>query len=295
MEATASKITREEMFKDERVILRYIPNFSNGITEKTHPEYGGLSNNSRIGICAPVLTGRINEIFSDAELEILAKELNEPTMIHKTSDFWKEYVTDKHGMSTSIFPIFIKKEGAMYNKKNPIDYIYIKILRDSEIIGNSIKNAKEIGAKFALLEERDQFKKEKDDISTAKKAFKYYYKYEDNEPALRYLLSNTNKTPGASVDLDFLQTEAWKEMQERPTMFSKILGDEFLDTKIKITEFLKHKLISKSNNLYYMEKGEAIALDGEINDIDGAARYFASGIGQEKLLTYQARLDTIKK
>jgi len=295
MEATATKFTRESMFKDEKVFLRYIPNFSNGITDKTHPEYGGLSNNARIGICAPVLTNRINEIFSEEELSVLAKELNEPTLIYKTSDFWKEFVTDKHGMSSSIFPITIKKEGSMYNKKNPIDYIYIKILKDSEIIGNSIKNAKEIGAKFALIEAKDQFKKEKDDISVAKKAFKLYDKHEDNEGALRFLLSNTGKSPSASVELDFLQSEAWKEMKERPGLFIKIMGDEYLDTKIRITEFLQHKLISKSNNLYFMDKGEAIALDGEVADLDGAARYFASGIGQEKLLAFEARLETIKK
>jgi hypothetical protein len=299
MEATETKVktklTKEQIFKDERVFLRYIPNFSNGITDKTHPEYGGLSNNAKIGICAPVLTGRINEIFSDEELEILSKELNEPDLANKSSEFWKEFVTDKHGMSLSIFPIVIKKEGALYNKKNPIDYIYIKILQDSDIIGSSIQNAKEIGAKFALIEEKDQFKKEKEDIGVAKKAFKLYAKYEENEGALRYLLTNIAKAPSQSVQLDFLQSEAWKEMQSRPGLFSKILGDELLDTKIKINAFLKHKLISKSNNLFYMEKGEGIALDGKINDIDGAAEYFASGVGQEKLLQLEARLDAINK
>jgi len=168
--AKSSRLTREQMFRNEKVFLRYIPNFSNGITDKTHPEYGGLSNNAKIGICAPILTNRLNDVFSDDELAILAKELNEPSLINKTSDFWKEFVTDKHGMSNSIFPIVIKKEGALYNKKNPIDYIYIKILKDSDLIGSSVKNAKEIGAKFALIEEKDQFKKEKEDIGAAKKA-----------------------------------------------------------------------------------------------------------------------------
>lgn len=289
------KITRESMFRDEKVLLRYVPNFSNGITEKTHPEYGGLSNNARIGICAPILSGRINDIFSDEELEILAKELNEPTLIHKTSDFWKEFVTDKHGMSNSIFPIMLRKEGAIFNKKNPVEYIYIKILKDSELVGNSIKNARELGVKFALIEEKDQFKKEKEDILNSKRAIKLYVKYEDNEEVLRYLLTNSSKTPSSAVDIEFLQTEAWKEMNSKPTLFAKILGDELLEVKVKMSQFLKYKLITKMNNLYYMEKGEAIALDGEVNDIDGAARFFSSGLGQEKLLHLDARLEAIKK
>ena len=44
-----------------------------------------------------------------------------------------------------------------------------------------------------------------------------------------------------------------------------------------------------------MDKGEAIMLDGKVNDIDGAAEYFASGIGQEKLLGLEAKLNAIKK
>lgn len=289
------KLTRNDMFTDERVILRYVPNFSNGITDKTHPEYGGLSSNARIGIPAPILTDRIHDVFTHEELEILAKEFNDHTIVNKTSNFWKENVTDASGMNISIFPIVIKKEGAMYNKKNPTHYIYIKILQDCPIIADSVKNAKEIGAKFALIAEKDQFKKEKEDIGSAKTAFKLYSKYEDNELALRYLLSNTSKAPSSSVTLEFLQNEAWKEMQSRPVGFARVLGDKYLDTKIKINEFLKYKLVSRVNNLYYLEKGEKIALDGEINDIDGAAKYFASGIGQETLLTLDARLEGIKK
>jgi hypothetical protein len=286
---------KNEMFVDEKVFVRYIPSFINGITEKSHPEYGGLSNNARIGICAPVSTRKINQIFSREELAVLAKEFNDETLINNDSDFWKEYVTDKYGMSSSIFPIVLKKEGAMYNKKNPVDFIYIRILEDSESVGNSIQNAKERGCKFAMIKEKDQFKKEKLDISSAKAAFKLYNKYEDDESVLRYLLSNLGKPVSITTSGEFLQTEAWKEMNASPVMFAAVLGDEHLSTKIDITSLLRFKLINKVNSLYYFEKGEPIMLDGETNDIDGAARYLKSGIGQEMFLTLKAKLKVLNK
>jgi hypothetical protein len=288
-------ITRKEMFVDEKVFVKYLPDLSNGITDKTHPEYGGLSNNARIGICAPVSTRRINDIFSEDELRVLAEEFNDPTLVRGDSDFWKEYITDKYGMSQSIFPIFLKKEGALYNKKNPIDYIYIRVLEDSESLGGSVEEAKVKKCKFALIKEKDEFKKEKVDISSAKSAFKLYNKYDENEDVLRYLLSNISKPVSATVGLEFLQRESWKEMNARPVLFAKILEDEFLETKIKITHFLRYKLINKVNSLYYFEKGEPITFDGVVADMQGAASYLGSGVGQEALLSLEAKLAILTK
>lgn len=289
--------TRNELFVDEKVFLKYIHNHSNGISDKTHPEYGGLSNNARVGISAPVSTRRINIIFTPEELALLAAEFNDPTLVNNDSDFWKEYLTDKYGMSKSIFPIFLKKEGAMYNKMNPVDFIYIRILEDSASVGNSIDNAKALGLKFAMVKESDQFKKEKSTIHESKKAFKLYNKYEDDEKVLRYLLGNTKKQKQVSLTstIDFLQTEAWKEMTDNPTYFSLVLGDERLKEKMSLHEFLRYKLINKVNNLYYFEDGRSISLDSTMNDVDGAAAYLNSGIGQEEYLALNAKLDVLSK
>jgi hypothetical protein len=287
--------TRNEMFTDEKVFLKYIPNYGNGISDKTHPEYGGLSNNARVGISAPVLTRRINEIFSKDELGVLAIELNDPTLVHNDSRFWKEYVTDEHGMSSSIFPIFLKKEGAMYNKKNPIDYIYIRVLEDSNSVGNSIDDAKANGCKFAMIREKDQFKKEKTDISLEKQAMKLYLQYEEDEEILRYLLSSNKKQVSISSNMDHLQNEAWKEKTSNTRTFIGLLSDEFLKEKVAMSNFLRYKLINRVNKLYYFEDGRMISLDSELNDDNGTSRYFASGIGQEDFLALKAKLEIMKK
>lgn len=288
-------MTRNEMLSEERVFVRYIPNFTNGISDKSHPEYGGLSNNARIGICAPVSTRKINKLFTVEELAILAIEFNDPSLVNNDSDFWKEYITDQYGMSKSIFPIFLKKEGSMLQKSEPIDFVHIRILEDSESVGSSIEDAKVKGCKFAMIKEKDQFKKEKIDKESSKKAFKLYEKYEDNAAVLRYLLSSAGKTMNITANLEFLQNEAWKKMNETPVAFNAILGDELLEFKIKVTAFLRFKLVNKVNSLFYFEDGSTIALDGDKSDLDGAAKYFKSGIGQEQLLMLTAKLDVLTK
>ena len=35
------------------------------------------------------------------------------------------------------------------------------------------------------------------------------------------------------------------------------------------------------NRLFFTKKGDPLKLDGDLNDLDGAARYLASGVGQE--------------
>lgn len=287
--------TRNEMFTDEKVFIKYVPNYSNGISDKTHPEYGGLSNNARVGVSAPVSTRRINEIFSKDELGVLAIELNDPTIVHNDSKFWKEYVTDEYGMSSSIFPIFLKKEGAMYNKRNPIDYIYIRVLEDSNSVGNSLEDAKSKGCKFAIIKEKDQFKKEKTDISIEKEAMKLYLKYEDDEEILRYLLSGNKKQVAMSSKLDFLQNEAWKEKSSNTRTFIGMLSDEYLKEKVVLSNLLRYKLVNRVNTMYYFEDGRLICLDGDKNDDNGAAKYFASGVGQEDFLALKAKLEIMKK
>ena len=46
------------ILKDETFIVKYINNFRNGVTDPNHSLYGGLTNQSFIGIPAPINTDR---------------------------------------------------------------------------------------------------------------------------------------------------------------------------------------------------------------------------------------------
>jgi len=279
---------------EEKVFVKYIMDTKNGITDKTHPLYGGLSTNASIGIPAPILTKRIPYIFTKEELVFLGTELNED--LNPNSKFWREYRKDDNGMLVDGFPIFLKKEGAMFNKNNAMDFIKIRILQDSEIIANSVDElTHKKGCRFVLVSEKDIYRKEIINISVKQKAVKLFGKYEDDELVLKYILRTFNKSVDKSHKIEFLQKEAWKISEDNPQGFIATLEDEHLKTKIKIVDFINFKLINKSNNLYYDIEGKALALDGEQNDINGAARYLDSGIGGEFRMGLEAKVKAMKK
>lgn len=288
--------TRElkNCLSEEKVFVKYVMDVKNGITDRTHPLYGGLSTSASIGIPAPLMTKRIGMIFSKEELEFLGEELGEN--LKPNSDFWKEFRRDQAGTMVDGFPIHLRKEGAMFNKNNAMDYIKIRILEDSPIVANSLEGLKQSeGCRFYLLSEKDVYKKEISDISTKQEAYKLFGKYEDDEAVLKYVLKSNNKSVDPKAKIEFLQKEAWKITETNPKAFTAVLKDEHLKTKIKMSDFLQYKLINKMNNLYYDIEGKALALDGEMNDVNGAARYLDSGIGGEFRLEMEAKVKTLKK
>lgn len=279
---------------EEKVFVKYIMDNKNGITDKTHPLYGGLSNNASIGISAPLLNRRIQLIFTKEELEFLSNELGED--LKPNSKFWKEYRRDDNGMLVDGFPIFLRKEGAIFNKNNALDYIRIKILQDSDIIANSVDEiTQKKGCRFLLVSEKDIYKKEISNISMKQTAVKLYGKYEDDADVLKYVLKSFNKSVDKRHNLEFLQKESWKIQEDNPAAFIATLKDEHLKSKIKIDDFLNFKLINKSNGLYFDLEGKKLALDGEANDLTGCARYLDSGVGGEFRLELEAKVKALKK
>jgi|AntDeeMinimDraft_6_1070357.scaffolds.fasta_scaffold04573_1 hypothetical protein len=277
------------------VIVQFIPDFKNGISDKAHPLYGGLSSNASISIPAPLLTRRIEKIFSEDELEFLAYKLNEDTKAN--SSFWREHRQDEFGMPTGHFPIFLKKEGMMLKKSDPLDFIKIRILQDSDIVANSPSEIKNKASQYRfVLIEHDQIHKEDLDIMSSKKsAMKLHTKYEKNEDVLRYILKSFNKNVNFSHELPFLQKETWKLVEVDPARFTRIVEDDLIQEKILVDKAVRYRLLTTSNRLYYTASGDSVKLDGEKNDYVGAAKYLASGAGQEMALQFEAQIDQLEK
>jgi len=288
--------TRKSILRDELVIVRYIPDFRNGITDKTHPLYGGLSSNATISIVAPLLTRKLDGLFTPEELEELSEALNGEDL-SSTAPFWREYRKDDFGMPKGDFPIFLKKEGAMFNKKNAIDYIKIRILENSNKVANSQKEIKNRASeyRFVLIKNDEMHREDLDNISLAKQAMKLHTKYEDDKYILRHVLKIFNKNVGWNSKIDFLQKETWKLLEVAPSLFIDTLSDPLLETKVILDEALRYKLVNKSAKLYYTLAGEAIKLDGENNDYEGAAKYLDSGAGQELMLELKVKTETLRK
>lgn len=280
---------------DETVIVKFIPDFKNGITDKHHPLYGGLSSNASIAIPAPLLTNELKDIFTKEELEFLAKELNEDSLAPNSS-FWREFRKDEYGMPNGVFPIFLKKEGMLLNKKDALHYIYIKILENDPIIANSVQDTKNrAGCRFLLIKHDQMHKEDLSKINSKKEAFKLHTKYEKNDRVLRYVLKSFNKSVAFNTTGDFLIKETWKLAEVASDLFVKTLEDPYLEAKILLDDAIRFKLVSKSNNLFYNLVGDPIALDGEANDYAGASKFLDSGAGQEMKLEIEAKIKVLSK
>lgn len=282
----------KSIFTDETVIVKYIPNYENGITDKMHPLYGGLSSNASILEVAPVLKGKIKDLFSTEEITALKKALKVDDLSPR-SDFWKEYRTDANGVPTGIFPIALKKEGMFLSKKDPEDFIKIRVLEHSDIVANSKEEIKYRPKeyRFVMIKQNEEHKDEIKKISSKKEAFKLYMKFEDKPAVLRYILKTFNKNVAFNSNDDFLKKEAWKLVELMPSEFVNVVEDPLLESKILLDELVRYKLVNVANRLYYdAATGDPIKLDGDKNDYDGAAKFLDSGAGQEFKLNMQARL-----
>jgi hypothetical protein len=289
--ATGSK---KNYLTQGKVIVQFIPDFRNGITDKQHPLYGGLSSNASIGIPAPLLRRRIDKIFTQDELEFLGEKLNED--LSGNSPFWREFRRDEFGMPMGIFPIYLKKEGDMLDKSDPLDYIKLKVLQDCELVANDHEDARNRSSecRFILIEQDSVHDEDIDIISITKKAMSLHTKYEKNEDVLRFVLKSFNKNVSYSNKLPFLVNETWKIMQIEPQRFVGILDDEFIETKIVLDKAVRYKLLTKASNLYYTTSGDPVKLDDSANDYEGAAKFLASGAGQEMRLELEAQIKKLE-
>lgn len=288
-------MSEKNYLRDETVILKYLPDLKNGITDKRHQLYGGFSSNASIAVPAPLLTRQIDKIFTKDELAFLSKELKQD--LNPNSDFWKEYKKDDFGMPIGIFPIYLRKEGMLLNKKDPIDYIKIRVLENFPIVAKNQAEIKNRSSqyRFVLIKKDEEHKQDINNMSYEKQATKLHSKYENNKEVLAYILKSFNRNVSYSSSLDFLVNETWKLVKSVPKLFVATVEDELLETKILLDSFVRYKLVNKSNKLYYTSTGDPLRLDGELNDYDGAARFLDSGAGQEMLLELQAKVKVLKK
>ena len=133
-------------------------------------------------------------------------------------------------------------------------------------------------------------------MSTKKQAVKLHSKYEDNPEVLAAVLRAFNKNADPEKNtLEFLQNETWKLVETTPKLFVEAAQDEYIEEKILLYNLLSRNMISVANKLYFTKDGDALKLDGEKNDLEGAAKYLASGVGQELRLELEAKLRLMEK
>lgn len=283
------------VLRNETIIVKYINNLNNGITDKKHPLYGGLSTRAAIAVVPPLLKGEMNNVLTPEEKKELENILK--VNLDPSSDFWKEVRVDVHGVNLSKFPIFLKKEGMLLKLSDPMDYIYYKVLLASNIVAENKASVKYKPQeyRFYMVNKEKLYEEDIQDMNFEKEAITLHSKYEKDVDVLTHILKSFGKNPGPSHNLDFLQKESWRQLKLDPKSFINIAKDKYLKEKVLIDQAVFYDLVDVQNKGYFFKDGEKLQLDKGTNDYEGAAMFLASGAGQDRKLALEALVKKAKQ
>lgn len=289
MEVKNKETVREKLYQPGvKVAIRFQPNLTNGILDEKHTLYGGLSNTAVISVPAPLMVNKgektVAELFTREELEVLAEDLFTPEVVNPTSDFWREYAKDKNGMSVANFPINLDKSGMLLELDKPMGVIYHRILINSPIVAedrDSVHNKETY--RFYAVNYADMHKDKLKAMGNKKQAFVLYGKYESNRSVLTYVLNAMGILFDETSDDEFIQSTVFDQLEANPGRFVDIVSDKLLEAKVIIGKFVASGLVIVKNDLYYSADGNIPLAHGDnaINDLDGAAAFLKSDMGQE--------------
>lgn len=290
-----------DLLQDKTVAIRYVLDFKNNVDNKDHSLYGGLTNNAVIAIPAPIMDDRgrnqLLSVFTKEELALLAAEMQDPNVADVQSDFWKDYKLDSNRMPIGKFPIHLKKEGLLLDMNEPLDYIYYKVLVNHPLVAKSKEDVPyNASHRFYAIESDKVFEDRVNAISFKKKAYVEYGKIEGRRDEVVFIIRSLGAMVDSNAHIDFLNNTLFELMEDKTREFLSIASDKNLKYKVNIEKLVGAGLILIKEGLYFTADGaEKLQLNGEVNDLDGAANYLSSSLGQETFLKLTAAYKQINQ
>ena len=143
---------------------------------------------------------------------------------------------------------------------------------------------------FVIINEEDETKKAKQNMSVIQRCYKEFGKIEENKEILRTIVEIlTGRISAPNTKLEWYQTKVNDLIQSDSKMFLKVVSDEYLETKTVIRIALEKGFIQKRNNLLYLNN-EPLCEYGEESTINNAAKYLNNPAHQEVLFSLQAKI-----
>ena len=273
--------------RNERVKVQFIPDDSSGITDKTHPYYGGMANNAWHSYTVPMLrNGTYKNPLTDKEKEYLeycmGLERN-ALSVHKTvNNFWENR------------QVLVKKDGEILDLSTPMGYINYKILlTNSDAICPSLKllrDAPKATYKFVLISDNEVYNATTETVSTKSACWKAYGKIEEDVKTLKVILETlTGHAVDAKSGLAFLQEQVVNLIESNPRAFLATVADKFLPFKVIIKDAVEKGVIERRGDYYYY-MNNPLCGKNENPTITVAAKYISEPKNQEILFSIQAKL-----
>lgn len=264
--------------RNERIIIRHIPRQSNMVQNPKHVLYGGMADTAiRVFVVPKLSSGKYVNVLTDDEKDfledVMGLEPNSLSIYKRDNNFWDDSNVD------GVSKVMLKKQDNYLDLSNPEDYIKYKILlANKDYIAPSLQDLEDYPKatyQFVIIEEGDETRSAKSNMSNTMMCYKEYGKIEDDKDTLSLIIETLDGRPVAtSSKLEFLQTKINDLIQANPKTFLQVITDKLLPTKVLIRKAISHGIISKRGNFLYLRSdGKPLCNDNEDPTINVAARY----------------------
>ncbi len=292
------EVTQEPVncLRNERIIVRFVPNPSAMIQTKGHLLYGGMADSATRSFVVPRLssTKLYKNILTDNEKAFLEKamglEPNTMSIYKKHDNFWSD--SNPNGIGRVI----LHKQDNYFDLSAPEDYIRYKILlANSDYIASSLQELEDrpkATYQFVIISENAETQMNLTKMDATKRSYMEYGKVENDADTLRVIVETLEGRPmSQKVKLDFLQGKINEYIQKDPRKFLRVIQDELLPAKVLIKRCIEAGLIGKKNDAYYLrEDGSPLCEMNEESTLNNAAKYISSVKRQELKYSLEAKL-----
>lgn len=282
--------------RNEKVIVRFVPNPTSMIQNPRHILYGGMAESATRSFVVPRLssTGIFKNVLTNSEKDFLEKamglEYNALSIYRKKDNFWD----DSNPMG--IGRVTLHKQDNYLDLSIPEDYIKYKILlANTDQIAPSMRELEDrpkATYQFVIVSENAESTARLSKADAIMESYTEYGAIRDNVDTMRIVIELLEGRPLAPrVKKEFLQGKINEYIQKDPRRFLEVIKDELLPAKVLIRKCLDAGLIGKKNDTYYLRSdGSPLCEMNEESTLNNAAKYISSVKHQDLKYLLEAKL-----
>lgn len=271
----------------EKIIVKKILKENDGITDKKHPYYGGMSENSIRTFTVPILTnGSYKNVLTDAEKEFLEYYMGmEPGALgiyQKVDNYWENYF------------VRLTKQDTIFDLSNPEDYIKYKVLlANKDTICPSTKTLRDYPKQtyeYVITSDKETYSNTKESVSNKKQCYKEFGKIEDNYDVLKTIVETVDGRPvSVNTNLDWLQAKVIELIESNASDVLRVIKDQLLPFRVLLNRAYAARVITRRGDYYYYQD-EPLCLDGENPTATFAAKFLSLPKNQELKLAIESKI-----
>lgn len=281
--------------KDEVITVRYIPKESGMITNPKHIFYGGMAENATRTFTVPILESSktfVNVLTTQEKTfleDMMGLEPNALSIYLKTNNFWDN------------FTVRLTKSDTYLKLSDPDDYIKYKVLlANKDFICPSLStltDSPRATYQFVLIADKEESKQANKKLNSTMRAYELMGKLKEDKRSLKLIVETIDGRPISNKsDLEFIQGKAYNLIQANSKLFVQVAEDEYLNTKILISESLEYNLIKKRGDYLYLGSDNSpLCEQSEDPTLSMAAKYLNAPKHQEVKLSLEAKLKNLRE